>query len=49
MSSPSPGKSELRSAMRQQRRDYAASLDRGTRAALEESLADALETSDRNA
>ncbi len=42
MSSPSPGKSELRSAMRQQRRDYAASLDSGTRAPLEESIADAL-------
>ena len=37
-----PGKSELRAAMRVARRDYAASLDRDTRAALEERLADAL-------
>ena len=42
MSSPGPEKSEVRSAMRRRRRDYAASLDRETRAALEESLADAL-------
>ena len=42
MSSPHPGKSELRAAMRRQRRDYAASLDRDTRAALEEGLAVAL-------
>ena len=38
-----PGKSELRAAMRVARRDYAASLDRDTRGALEDSLADALE------
>jgi 5-formyltetrahydrofolate cyclo-ligase len=38
-----PGKSELRAAMRQHRRDYAASLDRDTRFALEEALAVALE------
>ena len=43
MHSPFPDKSELRAAMRQQRRDYAASLDRDTRGALEEALADALE------
>ena len=43
MSSLSPGKSEQRSAMRLARRDYAASLDAATRAALEEALADALE------
>jgi len=42
MSLPRPDKSELRAAMRARRRDYAASLDRDTRAALEESLADAL-------
>ena len=42
MSSPDCGKSELRAAMRQKRRDYAASLDNATRAALEEGLADAL-------
>ncbi len=42
MHNPLPHKSELRAAMRQQRRDYAASLDRDTRAALEEALADAL-------
>jgi 5-formyltetrahydrofolate cyclo-ligase len=48
MSSPSAGenkrpeKSAIRAAMRQRRRDYAASLDGDTRAALEESLADAL-------
>lgn len=43
MHSPFPDKSELRAAMRQQRRDYAASLDRDTRGALEAALADALE------
>jgi 5-formyltetrahydrofolate cyclo-ligase len=43
MHSPFPDKSDLRAAMRQQRRDYAASLDRDTRGALEEALADALE------
>ena len=49
MSSLSPGqtsgcdKSAIRAAMRQQRRDYAASLDGDTRAALEDRLADALE------
>ena len=42
MSFPKPDKSALRAAMRQQRRDYAASLDPGTRAALEDQLADAL-------
>ena len=42
MHSLNPGKSDLRSAMRQQRRDYAASLDCDTRAALEDGLADAL-------
>ena len=42
MSSPGPEKSEVRSAMRRRRRDYAASLDRETRAALEGGLADAL-------
>jgi 5-formyltetrahydrofolate cyclo-ligase len=42
MSLPRPDKNELRAAMRARRRDYAASLDRDTRAALEESLADAL-------
>ena len=36
-------KHEQRAALRQQRRDYAASLDRATRAAFEASLADALE------
>jgi 5-formyltetrahydrofolate cyclo-ligase len=42
--SPSPsGKSELRDAMRQRRRDYAASLAPDTRAALEEQLANVLE------
>lgn len=35
-------KNVLRAAMRQQRRDYAASLDPATRAALEDQLADAL-------
>ena len=40
--SPSPDKSDLRRAMREQRRAYAASLDRATRAALEEALAEAL-------
>jgi 5-formyltetrahydrofolate cyclo-ligase len=43
MSSPSPSKSGVRDAMRVARRDYAASLDRETRAALEEAFADALE------
>ena len=38
-----PGKSELRAAMREARRDYAASLDGDTRSALENALADALE------
>lgn len=38
-----PDKEALRSAMRQRRRHYAASLDVGTRAALEASLANALE------
>lgn len=38
-----PDKSALRAAMRQQRRDYAASLDRATRAALEDQLGEALE------
>ncbi len=42
MSLPHPDKSELRAAMRDRRRDYAASLDRDTRAALEDALADAL-------
>ncbi len=42
MSFPHPDKSELRAAMRDRRRDYAASLDRDTRAALEDALADAL-------
>ena len=42
MHSPVFEKSALRAAMRQQRRDYAASLDRDTRAALEDALADAL-------
>ena len=32
MSLPRPDKSELRAAMRARRRDYAASLDRDTRA-----------------
>lgn len=36
-------KNEQRAALRQRRRDYAASLDRATRGALEASLADALE------
>lgn len=36
-------KNQLRAAIRQQRRDYAASLDPATRAALENQLADALE------
>lgn len=36
-------KQRLRGAMRAQRRDYAASLDTATRAALEDQLADALE------
>jgi len=36
-------KKQIRDAMRQQRRDYAASLDTATRAALENQLADALE------
>lgn len=36
-------KKRLRAAMREQRRDYAASLDRETRAALEDQLAEALE------
>lgn len=40
---PAPAKAVLRAAMRQRRRDYAASLDPATRAALEDSLADALE------
>ena len=49
MSSLRPGqesgcdKRAIRAAMRQQRRDYAASLDPATRAALEDRLADALE------
>ena len=49
MSSLRPGqesgcdKRAIRAAMRQQRRDYAASLDQATRAALEDRLADALE------
>ena len=43
MSSNNPSKNERRSAMRAARRDYAASLDADTRAALEDSLADALE------
>ena len=46
MAVPSPlpsDKSELRDAMRRQRRGYAASLDPATRAALEEQLADALQ------
>jgi 5-formyltetrahydrofolate cyclo-ligase len=43
MHSPSPDKSALRAAMRQQRRDYAASLLPDTRGALEAALADALE------
>ena len=40
---PAPDKAVLRAAMRQQRRDFAASLDVATRAALEDMLADALE------
>lgn len=36
-------KKKLRAAMRQKRRDYAASLDPATRAALENQLADAIE------
>ena len=40
---PAPDKAVLRAAMRQQRRDFAASLDPSTRAALEDALADALE------
>ena len=43
MHSPFPDKSALRAAMRQQRRDYAASLSPETRGALEAALADALE------
>ncbi len=42
MTFPYPDKSELRAAMRDRRRDYAASLDRDARAALEDSLAEAL-------
>ena len=38
-----PDKSALRAAMREQRRDYAASLDTATRAALEDQLAEALD------
>ena len=40
--SPFPDKRDLRRAMREQRRAYAASLDGATRAALEEALAEAL-------
>lgn len=40
--SPFPDKSELRRAMREQRRAYAASLDRDTRGALEQALDAAL-------
>ena len=43
MSLPRSDKSALRAAMRQQRRDYAATLATATRAALEDQLADALE------
>lgn len=43
MTFPIPDKAGLRAAMRQKRRDYAASLDPATRAALEDALADALE------
>jgi 5-formyltetrahydrofolate cyclo-ligase len=43
MSSNNSGKSAMRAVMRLARRDYAASLEVDTRAALEESLADALE------
>jgi 5-formyltetrahydrofolate cyclo-ligase len=43
MSFPIPDKSDIRAAMRQRRRDYAASLDTATRGALEDALADALE------
>jgi 5-formyltetrahydrofolate cyclo-ligase len=40
---PAPDKAALRAAMRQQRRDYAASLDTATRAALEDALVAAIE------
>ncbi|MCY7338876.1 MAG: 5-formyltetrahydrofolate cyclo-ligase [Sphingomonas bacterium] len=39
---PSPDKAELRAALRERRRAYAASLDRDTRAALEQALDEAL-------
>lgn len=41
--SPSSGKSELRAALRAQRREFASSLDPDTRKALEAELAEALE------
>lgn len=41
--SPSSGKSELRTALRAQRREFASSLDPDTRKALEAELAEALE------
>ena len=43
MTFPRPDKNALRAAMRQQRRDYAATLAADTRAALEDQLAEALD------